>query len=205
MKKTLCFAALSAGAMLAGTGVAMAQDAPPAGDQPPAHAPHTVAAGESLSKISQAELGTSDRWIEIFALNRNAVANPNVIDVGQVLDIPSAPVAVPDDLLATLAPVLGPSRQATTTPRRAATPARAVPSTGGSGGNLAGIRACESGGNYGAVSSTGAYRGAYQFDSQTWQAVGGTGDPAAASPAEQDARASQLASQRGSSPWPNCG
>jgi LysM repeat protein len=205
MKKTLCFAALSAGAMLAGTGVATAQDAPPADGQPPAHAPHTVAAGESLSKISQAELGTPDRWIEVFALNREAIANPNVIDVGQVLDIPSEPVAVPDDLLAGLAPVLAPSRQATGKSGRSATPARAVPPTGGSGGNLAGIRACESGGNYGAVSSNGAYRGAYQFDSQTWQAVGGTGDPAAASPAEQDARASQLASQRGSSPWPNCG
>ncbi len=80
-----------------------------------------------------------------------------------------------------------------------------VRSNGGGGGNLAAIRRCESGGNYGAVSSNGRYRGAYQFDRQTWQSVGGRGDPAAASPAEQDARAGQLRSQRRANPWPNCG
>jgi hypothetical protein len=73
------------------------------------------------------------------------------------------------------------------------------------GGHLAAIRACESGGNYGAVSSTGKYRGAYQFDYGTWASVGGTGDPAAASPAEQDKRAAILYSQRGAAPWPICG
>jgi peptidoglycan endopeptidase LytE len=76
---------------------------------------------------------------------------------------------------------------------------------GGAGGALASIRACESGGNYGAVSSGGQYRGAYQFDYQTWASVGGSGDPAAASPAEQDMRAQQLLNRSGSSPWPNCG
>jgi hypothetical protein len=75
----------------------------------------------------------------------------------------------------------------------------------GGGGSLADIRACESGGDYGAVSSSGTYRGAYQFDYQTWQSVGGSGDPAAASPEEQDMRAQMLYDQRGSSPWPNCG
>jgi len=206
MQKILRFAAFSAGAMLAGTGVASAQDAPPPANQPAAHPPHTVAAGESLSKISQAELGTSDRWIEIFAVNRDAIANPNVIDVGQVLNIPSGPVAVPADLLASLAPAApasGPSGQSATTAGQNATSSQAGSSGGGAGGNLAAIRACESGGDYG--STDGQYRGAYQFDSQTWASVGGTGDPAAASPAEQDSRALQLQAQRGSNPWPNCG
>ncbi len=207
MKKTLRFAAFSAGAMLAGTGVASALPVPlapsPPLPPPPAHPPHTVAAGESLSRISQAELGTSDRWLEIFALNRNTIANPDVVDVGQVLDIPSAPVAVPADLLAALAPAPAPVPGPAPTARQGATPAQAGSANGGAGGNLAAIRACESGGDYGSVD--GAYRGAYQFDSQTWQSVGGSGDPAAASPAEQDARAGQLVSQRGSNPWPNCG
>jgi Transglycosylase-like domain len=75
----------------------------------------------------------------------------------------------------------------------------------GAGGHLASIRACESGGNYAATSPSGQYRGAYQFDYQTWQSVGGSGDPAAASPAEQDKRAAILMAQRGSSPWPVCG
>jgi len=70
---------------------------------------------------------------------------------------------------------------------------------------LARIRACESGGNYRAVSSSGRYRGAYQFDRGTWASVGGSGDPAAASPAEQDYRALLLLRQRGTRPWPVCG
>jgi hypothetical protein len=70
---------------------------------------------------------------------------------------------------------------------------------------LSGIRSCESGGSYSAVSQGGRYRGAYQFDQRTWNSVGGSGDPAAASPAEQDRRAAILYSRRGSSPWPVCG
>jgi hypothetical protein len=70
---------------------------------------------------------------------------------------------------------------------------------------LAKIRRCESRGNYSIVSPSGRYRGAYQFDIPTWRSVGGTGDPAAASPAEQDYRALLLLRARGTRPWPNCG
>ncbi len=211
MKKTLCFAAFSAGALLAGGGIAAAQESSPAPDQPPAQ-PHTVAVGESLTQISEAVLGTSDRWVEIFALNRATVASPDMIEVGQVLAIPTAPVAIPADLLASLAPAPAPSpvlrRQSGATAPRAAPSTQVLGSgsgSGGGGGDLAAIRACESGGNYGAVSPSGQYRGAYQFDLQTWQSVGGNGDPAEAPAAEQDARADQLRSQRGSNPWPSCG
>ncbi len=67
------------------------------------------------------------------------------------------------------------------------------------------IGACESGGDPTAVSSSGAYRGKYQFDYGTWASVGGSGDPAAASEAEQDYRAALLYERAGSSPWPVCG
>jgi hypothetical protein len=67
------------------------------------------------------------------------------------------------------------------------------------------IGACESGGDPTAVSSDGTYRGKYQFDYGTWESVGGSGDPAAASEQEQDYRAALLYSQSGSSPWPICG
>jgi resuscitation-promoting factor RpfB len=69
---------------------------------------------------------------------------------------------------------------------------------------LARIARCESGGNPRAVSSGGAYRGKYQFDRQTWRAIGGHGDPARASEGEQDRRALMLLRARGTSPWPSC-
>jgi resuscitation-promoting factor RpfB len=67
------------------------------------------------------------------------------------------------------------------------------------------IADCESGGDPTAISPTGQYRGKYQFDRQTWQHMGGSGDPAAAPEAEQDARAAQLLARRGTAPWPVCG
>jgi len=70
---------------------------------------------------------------------------------------------------------------------------------------LESIAACESGGDPTAVSSDGTYRGKFQFDFGTWESVGGHGDPAAASAAEQDYRAALLYSRSGSSPWPICG
>jgi hypothetical protein len=70
---------------------------------------------------------------------------------------------------------------------------------------LEAIAACESGGNPAAIGGGGAYRGKYQFDYGTWASVGGSGDPAAAPEAEQDARAAALLARSGSSPWPVCG
>ena len=69
----------------------------------------------------------------------------------------------------------------------------------------AALRRCESGGNYGAVSASGRYRGAYQFDLRTWNGVGGTGDPAQAPAWEQDQRAQLLFAQCGARAWPHCG
>ncbi len=67
------------------------------------------------------------------------------------------------------------------------------------------LRQCESGGNYRAVSASGRYRGAYQFDQRTWNGAGGTGDPAQAPAWEQDQRAQLLFAQRGARAWPHCG
>lgn len=94
-----------------------------------------------------------------------------------------------------------------------ASAAEAAPTSGSSGASVGGsaspaldsIAQCESGGDYSAVDSSGTYHGAYQFDQSTWESVGGSGSPSAASPAEQDRRAQMLMEQSGSSPWPNCG
>ena len=72
------------------------------------------------------------------------------------------------------------------------------------GETLVGIARCESGGDPAAVSADGRYRGKYQFSRATWRDIGGKGDPAAASEAEQDEMAARLLALRGTSPWPNC-
>jgi uncharacterized protein YabE (DUF348 family) len=73
------------------------------------------------------------------------------------------------------------------------------------GGGFAALAQCESGGNPGAVSRTGKYRGLYQFSRETWASVGGSGDPASASVAEQTKRAQMLLSRSGAGQWPECG
>lgn len=80
------------------------------------------------------------------------------------------------------------------------------------GGSWAALRRCESGGDYGAVSANGTYRGAYQFSRSTWNAVASRShphlvgvDPAAAAPSDQDAMAMSLYRSSGSNPWPHCG
>jgi len=76
----------------------------------------------------------------------------------------------------------------------------------------AALRDCESGGDYSITNPSGRDRGAYQFDRPTWDSVAGRHaphlvgvDPAAASPADQDAMAFALYSERGAGPWPQCG
>ena len=66
------------------------------------------------------------------------------------------------------------------------------------------IAECESGGDPTVVSSGGRYRGKYQFSMSTWQAMGGVGDPAAASEGLQDRIALKLYRRVGTSAWPNC-
>lgn len=83
-------------------------------------------------------------------------------------------------------------------------PSGAMTARAPAGGTLAAIRACESGGNYSTDTGNG-FHGAYQFTQQTWESVGGSGNPAAASPAEQDKRAAMLYAREGAAPWPVCG
>jgi Transglycosylase-like domain len=81
-----------------------------------------------------------------------------------------------------------------------------VPAASGAASpQLEAIAACESGGDPTAVGGGGLYRGKYQFTYETWASVGGSGDPAAASEAEQDARAAALLARDGAGHWPACG
>jgi Transglycosylase-like domain len=69
---------------------------------------------------------------------------------------------------------------------------------------LEAIAACESRGDPTTDTGNGFY-GKYQFSLETWRAVGGTGNPARASEAEQNRRAEILYARAGASPWPVCG
>ena len=76
---------------------------------------------------------------------------------------------------------------------------------GAPSGGFAALAQCESGGNPRATNPSGKYRGMYQFSRETWASVGGTGDPAAASVAEQTKRAQILLNRSGAGQWPECG
>jgi uncharacterized protein YabE (DUF348 family) len=72
--------------------------------------------------------------------------------------------------------------------------------------NWKALAQCESTGRPTVVSPNGLYYGLYQFLPATWRAVGGTGLPSEASPAEQTYRAQrlyQVANWR--TQWPVCG
>jgi resuscitation-promoting factor RpfB len=130
-------------------------------------------------------------------------------------DVTTAPVA---QVVAVGTKAPAPATKVAAAPKPASTPAApkpaAAPATsstpatgGGAAGSLnwAALAKCESGGNPGAVSPNGLYYGLYQFSVQTWRAMGGSGLPTQASPAEQTARAQDLYNRSGAGQWPVCG
>ncbi|MFE4610047.1 ubiquitin-like domain-containing protein [Streptomyces niveus] len=88
---------------------------------------------------------------------------------------------------------------------RVGTKQRPASVAGADGLNWSALAACESGGRPDAVDPSGTYGGLYQFDTGTWQSLGGSGRPQDASAGEQTMRAKKLYVQRGASPWPHCG
>jgi uncharacterized protein YabE (DUF348 family) len=84
---------------------------------------------------------------------------------------------------------------------------KAVPNTvaGADGLNWAAVAECESGGNPKSVGGGGLYFGLYQFSVSTWAAMGGSGVPTNATPAEQTYRAKLLYVRSGAGQWPVCG
>jgi len=96
---------------------------------------------------------------------------------------------------------IAPGATTATTPRNGRWPAVAG---GPSRAVLERIAWCESRGNPQSIGGGGQFRGKYQFMQSTWEAMGGTGDPAAASEAEQDYRAALLFVKWGPGQWPVC-
>ena len=51
---------------------------------------HTVAKGDSLSKIAKQFYGDAKQWKKIFEANKDTIKNPDLIFPGQVIKIPDA-------------------------------------------------------------------------------------------------------------------
>jgi LysM repeat protein len=73
------------------------QPAPQPAPQPAAPATYQVVPGDNLSTIAQKTLGDSNRWREIYDVNRDQLSDPNRIYPGQILKLPggSAPQPAP--------------------------------------------------------------------------------------------------------------
>ncbi len=82
-------------------------------------------------------------------------------------------------------------------------PATAAAGGAASSGVWAGLRKCESGGNY-ADNTGNGYYGAYQFAAGTWHGLGYSGLPSSAPPAVQDQAAQKLQARSGWGQWPAC-
>lgn len=81
----------------------------------------------------------------------------------------------------------------------ATAPAQADPSV-----NWDAVAECESGGNWGIDTGNG-YHGGLQFKQSTWEANGGSGNPANASREEQIRVAENVRGSQGMGAWPTCG
>ncbi|WP_132991940.1 transglycosylase family protein [Gordonia zhaorongruii] len=71
-------------------------------------------------------------------------------------------------------------------------------------GNWDAVAECESGGNWSTNTGNGYY-GGLQFSQSTWEANGGSGNPADASKAEQIRVAENVLATQGAGAWPVCG
>ena len=56
---------------------------------PTAAQTYTVNKGDTLSKIAREFYGSANRWHEIYDANRDQISNPDLIQPGQVLKIPT--------------------------------------------------------------------------------------------------------------------
>jgi resuscitation-promoting factor RpfC len=167
---------------------------------------YTVKAGDTLSSISQHQYGTTADWPALWWINRGTVRDPDLIQVGQRLQVPGKPAVTAAMLHAALAarpaaaPVSVSAPAAPSAGTESSAPAAASYS-GASGGFQSCVIQAESGGNASAVNPSSGAGGLYQFLPSTWQALGFSGLPQDASVAEQNAAFAKEYAQSGTSAW----
>ena len=76
---------VASGGARSDSGVRSVVQAPPAREVP---STYVVQAGDTLSSISRKIYGTPNRWREIFSANRDRLATPESLKIGQTLKIP---------------------------------------------------------------------------------------------------------------------
>ena len=179
---------------------------------------YVVRSGDTLSAIAGRAYGNTADWPAVWWANRRQVPDPDMITVGQRLQLPSSPRVTPSLTHAARAAAgaarpapAAPVRAAQAAPPQAAPPQAAPPQPGGAvsagGVNWSAIAACESGGNWATNTGNGFY-GGLQFTEQTWLAYGGGRyAPSAnlATPAQQIAVAQRVLAGQGIGAWPVCG
>jgi len=58
-------------------------------DRPAAKRTHTIKDGDTLMKLAQRYLGDAQRWRELYEANRSRIADPQLLPIGVVVEIPS--------------------------------------------------------------------------------------------------------------------
>jgi LysM repeat protein len=153
---------------------------------------YVVKAGDTLSTIDR-RLGSPGPWTRLAYVNRKAFDHPDVIEVGAVLVVPESDGK---RLEYAWTPPTAPSSYS---PSSGGLSSQGSSSSGTSSGGWDAIAACESGGDW-SINTGNGYYGGLQFDQQTWEAHGGSGNPADASREEQIAVAERVDYDA----WPNC-
>jgi hypothetical protein len=170
-----------------------------------AHSPnnHVVQPGDTLSLLAP------ENWREVAA--GNGISNPDMIYVGQVIDL-NATAAAPAPEQSSSGSGGSESEQSDESYSEESysddsgsgeEAAASAPASTGGGTVWDQLAECESGGNWG-ISTGNGYYGGLQFSQSSWNAAGGSGNPANASREEQIRVAENLQAQQGWGAWPAC-
>ena len=162
--------------------------------------------GDTLSAVATAH---GSDYVRVFNAN-SQIANPDIINAGEKVRIPTADEQLPDRFGALQAAVATPAVQQvayqSTAPQQAARSVQPQVTTVSSanGGVWDTIAQCESGGNWSTNTGNG-YSGGLQFALGTWAKYGdGSASAAGASKEAQIAAAEKVLAAQGWGAWPSC-
>jgi LysM repeat protein len=182
--------------------VAQTASAPISKPAQPAQNNVTVQPGDTLVSIADTNQTTYPR---LYDANEQ-INDPDMIYPGQSIRVPAADEQLADRPLPQAAPAAAPAASEpspASSAKRVAVPQPSSVVPTGNTGVWDRLAQCESGGNW-AISTGNGFYGGLQFTLGSWQAAGGTGNPAQASREEQIARAQVLQSRQGWGAWPAC-